>query len=66
MDGALMFEFKFTLLTAVHEVGLIVKWFKFCFKDILLYTNSGLSKIRSVQTYVLKGFILVVSTVKLD
>ena len=32
-------------------------------KNILFYMNGGLSKIRSVLTYVLKGFILVVSTV---
>ena len=35
------------------------------FKNISLYRNGGLSKIRSVHTYVLKGFILVVSTVDL-
>ena len=33
------------------------------FKDILLHTNCGWSKIRSVHKYVLKRFILVVSTV---
>ena len=33
------------------------------FKNILLHMNGGLSKIRSVHMYVLKGFILVVSTV---
>ena len=35
------------------------------FKNILLYMNGGLSKISSVHTYVLKGFIHVVSTVGL-
>ena len=38
-------------------------FYKDYFKNILFYMNSGLSKIRSVHTYVLKGFILVVSTV---
>jgi hypothetical protein len=33
------------------------------FKNVLLGMNSGLLKIRSVHTYVLKGFILVVSIV---
>ena len=32
--------------------------------NILLHMNGGLSKIRSVHMYVLKGFILVVSTVR--
>ena len=33
------------------------------FKNILLLINGGLSKVRSLYTYVLKGFILVVLTV---
>ena len=36
------------------------------FKNILSCMSGGLSKIRSVHTYVLKGFILVVSTVCLS
>ena len=39
------------------------KFYHRFFKNILFYMNGGLSQIRSVHTYVLKGFILVISTV---
>ena len=41
---------------------LATNFYKSFWKNIFLYINGGLSKIRSVHTYVLKGFILVVST----
>ena len=42
-----------------------VHFYNSFFKNILLQMNGELSKIRSVHKYVLKGFILVVSTVAL-
>ena len=40
-----------------------IDFHKMIFENILFHTNFGLSKIRSVHRYVLKGFFLMVSTV---
>ena len=47
----------------VAQSVLPAHFYKSFFKNILVHMNGGLLEIRSVHTYALKGFIVVVSTV---